>query len=99
MSGVAGVGEDDHGVGALHHDLQVDVALAEDSGMVLRTDLHEHDDGDGSGEAGAEVVHQKQRRLLHTRAFPLATFDHHSGRVEVLLLLPEHDLDIVLILK
>ena len=97
--GVASIREYDHSVGALHHNLQVDVALAKDGGVVLGADLHQHDNWDRGGEAGAEVVHEEQGGLFDPRAFPLTTFDHNSCRVEVLLLLTEHDLDIVLVLR
>ena len=63
--GVAGIGEDDHRVGALHHNLQVDVAFAKDGGVVLGADLHQHDDWDRGGEASAQVVHQKEGGFLH----------------------------------
>ena len=47
----------------------------------------------------AEIVHEEQCGLLDPGALPLAALHHHSGGVEVLLLLSKHDLYIVLVLQ
>ena len=44
------------------------------------------------------MIHQKQSRFLDPGTLPLTALHHHGRGVEVLLLLPEHDLDVVLIL-
>ena len=44
---VSGVREYNSGVGLLHDDLQVDVSLAEDRSVVLRRNLHRHEDWTG----------------------------------------------------
>ena len=49
--GVSGVRKYDGGVGLLHDDLQVDVPLAEEGGVVLGRDLHRHEHGYCTGGA------------------------------------------------
>ena len=44
------------------------------------------------------MVHQQQGGLLHSGTLPLTALHHHGGGVEVLLLLSEHNLDVVLVL-
>ena len=66
--------------------------------MVLGRDLHGHHDRHGPRHACAEVVHKQQSSFLHPATLPLAPLHHNCGGVKVLLLLPEHDLDVVLVL-
>ena len=44
------------------------------------------------------MIHQEQSGFLHPGTFPLTALHHHGCGVEVLLLLPEHDLHVVLVL-
>merc|ERR1719233_1387983 len=97
--GIPSIREDDGRVGSLHDYLQINVPLPQDSGVVLGRDLHRHHYWHAPCKAGAQVIHQQQGSLLHPRALPLTTFDHHAGCVEILLLLSEHDLYIVLVLN
>ena len=53
------VGEDDGGVGPVRDDLQVDVPLAEDGGVVLGRDLHSHEHRDRAGAASTPLLKKR----------------------------------------
>ena len=64
--------------------------------MVLGRDLHGHEDRN-TARPLTKMLHQQQGCLLDPSTLPLASLDHDGHGVEVLLLGPGDDLDIVLV--
>ena len=87
--GVTSIWEYDGSVGSLHDNLKINIPFAQDSAVMLRRDLHGHNNRYTSRQARAEMIHQEKSCLLHPGALPLAPLHNYCGCVEVFLLLPE----------